>query len=265
MPIENHENLIPIDSDAKIWRYMDIEKYKSLLLESGLFFCRADKFSDPFEGSLTRREYEHRWMGFGFGLHGEPVEPEKLDKDLEAISTLHRKLKRSTIVNCWHINTGESDAMWRLYLKDNEGVAIQSPAKTLFESLNGTPEIIHPSKIRYLNYDLDIWYHPEDYPHIHYNLIIPLIHKRTEFCHESEFRLFIDVPEAVENENYWVQPDGNESKGKMIHFNIEHAIERVIFPPTSNHLVDDRIRSLTLDFGYDFEFEKSKLNEAPYY
>lgn len=265
MPIQYHDNLIPIKADAMIWRYMDIEKYRSFLTDKGLFFCRADKFSDPFEGSLTKAEYANRWESFGFGLHGEPVEPAKLEADLDAISALHKRLKRSTIVNCWHMNTGESDAMWRLYLKDNEGVAIQTTPRKLFEALNTTDQQIMPSMVRYLDYDTKAWYHPEEYPHVHYNLIVPLIHKRAEFAHEREFRLFIDVPDAEKNDNYWVQPDSTELKGRLITFDIGSAIEKIILPPTSNKLFDERTQGMTRELGYKFEFEKSKLGNEPFF
>ena len=36
-----------------------------------------------------------------------------------------------TAVNCWHINEHESAAMWDLYLKSNEGIAIQSTYQKL--------------------------------------------------------------------------------------------------------------------------------------
>lgn len=39
----------PIDSDF-IWKYMNLEKFVSLLDTRSLFFTRADKFEDPYEG-----------------------------------------------------------------------------------------------------------------------------------------------------------------------------------------------------------------------
>ena len=39
----------PLD-DTVLWRYMDFTKFVSLLEKSALFFPRADKLGDPFEG-----------------------------------------------------------------------------------------------------------------------------------------------------------------------------------------------------------------------
>jgi hypothetical protein len=38
------------NDQARIWRYMDFTKFISVLENGGLFFSRADYFSDPFEG-----------------------------------------------------------------------------------------------------------------------------------------------------------------------------------------------------------------------
>ena len=47
---KEHEYLdIPPD-DVVLWRYMDFTKFVSLLEKSALFFPRADKLGDPFEG-----------------------------------------------------------------------------------------------------------------------------------------------------------------------------------------------------------------------
>ena len=262
MAVDFHENLIRIDPGLKIWRYMDIGKYESFLKDRGLFFCRADKFSDPFEGSIPVREYEHRKIAFGANLDGNPISEERVKSDLNAISDSHKKLKSATIINCWHINEGESDAMWRLYLKDNEGIAIQSSPKLLFEALEKTSDSIRPSRVRYLNYEKEIWYNEKEYPHIHYNFIIPLIHKRAEYSHEREFRLLIELREAENDPHYWFRPPGifgnskmltsiwrklnyGEAKGKMIHFNVDSVVEKIILPPTSNEFVDMKIKQMT--------------------
>ena len=37
--------------DATLWRYMDVAKFADLLESEALFFARANKLDDPFEGS----------------------------------------------------------------------------------------------------------------------------------------------------------------------------------------------------------------------
>jgi len=60
-------------------------------------------------------------------FYNKTISEEEAIKRSNDIAELHKKLRKSFVVNCWHTNNkGESDAMWRLYLKTNEGVAIQS-------------------------------------------------------------------------------------------------------------------------------------------
>jgi hypothetical protein len=39
----------PDDLDVKIWRYMDLTQFVSMLEEKGVLFVRADLFDDKFE------------------------------------------------------------------------------------------------------------------------------------------------------------------------------------------------------------------------
>ena len=50
---EEHPAFSPPSDDAVLWRYMDFTKFVSLLDRSALFFARADKLNDPFEGSVS--------------------------------------------------------------------------------------------------------------------------------------------------------------------------------------------------------------------
>lgn len=45
------------------------------------------------------------------------------------------KDKKRVFVNCWHLNEYESAAMWDLYLKNEEGVAIQTTFNRIKKSL----------------------------------------------------------------------------------------------------------------------------------
>ena len=44
----------PDNLDARVWRYMDFFKFVSSLQKSTLYFARADKLDDPFEGSYPK-------------------------------------------------------------------------------------------------------------------------------------------------------------------------------------------------------------------
>src|ERR1700683_2568059 len=142
MPFLHHDNQIPLEPTAILWRYISREKLESLLKDRALFFCRADKFTDPFEGSIPKREADYRpkeAMRRQTAFQ-RPIDGKMVEDNIAGISSLHRRFKSATVVNCWQINLNESDAMWRLYLKDNEGVAIQTTAAKMMAAIQSCPE-----------------------------------------------------------------------------------------------------------------------------
>src|SRR2546429_4087937 len=50
----------PTDSGIRVWRYQDVAKLVACLLTGSLFFARADRFEDQYEGSLPRTNVDRR-------------------------------------------------------------------------------------------------------------------------------------------------------------------------------------------------------------
>ena len=98
-----HPTFSPPPDDAVLWRYMDFTKFVSLLEKQALFFARADKLEDPFEGYLPgmNRAAARRFH------EGHP----------DQLQTMFNRMKecpRFMLINCWHKGDHESAAMWKL-------------------------------------------------------------------------------------------------------------------------------------------------------
>jgi hypothetical protein len=138
MIVDHPEFVAPEDDEIKIWKYMDFTKLISLLETGCLFFSRADSFDDPFEGSYPRNNVEFR-----------KSVPKELDEEsqehfLKVINNTKDTNKywpRYTAISCWHMNEFESAAMWSLYLKSDEGIAIQSSYSKLKKSFEHESEL----------------------------------------------------------------------------------------------------------------------------
>lgn len=233
--------------------------------KKALFFCRADKFSDPFEGSVPQKEVNYRLFEAK-----KATEFYNVDFDLEkakssdlSISNLHKELMAIITVNCWHINENESDAMWQLYLKDSEGVAIETNVYNLELAFKDTNEIIQPSKVRYIDYDNDGWYDQIEFPYTRYNMEFPIFHKRIEFAHENEFRLYHKVESAEKNPEYWDNQINH--KGCFIPIDIDILVSKIYFHPKVDNSTKEKIRRKSMELGYDFSFLDSKLSNNPVY
>jgi hypothetical protein len=263
MAIKEFGICIKPDPKIEIWRYMDLEKFEFILKNKALFFCRADRFVDPFEGSLPKRELDLEMR-------------EKHEYLIHGLSYLRKRMKMQNIINCWHISNSENDSMWKLYLKSNEGIAIKTTVKRLIESFKNTEERVVCSMVRYLDYENDVWYNKDDYPLKAANKFVPLVHKRIEYATENELRLIhaIDSSEfpvrLVKHttdsnypDHYWEsQPF---EKGKNISVDLEVLISEIVFAPTCDEFQVSKIKEIIKKYGYNFNSNKSVLNNQPYY
>src|ERR1022692_3637225 len=150
MPYTEHPEFCLPERDRTIWRYIDFTKLVSLLEKQALFFARADLLADPFEGAYPR------WASMDV-IEASPSSlglSEAARQGMLRMRNIRKSLPTSVLVNSWHVGEQESAAMWKLYLKSDEGVAIRSTVDRFVHSFDG-----------YANYIfieiLQIYPHPE--------------------------------------------------------------------------------------------------------
>jgi len=247
---EEHPTFIrPENEDIKIWRYMDFTKLVSLIDSRRLYFTRADKFEDPFEGSWPKINVSAR------ELVPEEIPHEgrkKYLKDMRGMGEINKNWPRYHAINCWHMNKYESAAMWRLYLKSDEGIAIQSTYAKLKKSLIDD-EKIYLGKVKYIDYDTE--YIDAG------NVFGPFIHKRKSFAHEQEVRALVSKWPTSECGLDFTQE--TIEHGLQIKVDIETLIERIHVAPNAPAWFADIVKAVITRYGYNFEVVHSNLNENP--
>lgn len=196
----------PSDLNIKIWRYMDFTKYVSFLDSKSLFFSRSDLFDDPYEGALSHHNIRIRPEFYKDS--GIPV------GSLEGLSKFREHVRQWIFVNCWHMNEHESAAMWKLYARTNEAVAIQSTYNNFKECL---PEEVFLGIVNYIDYEKE-WL-PED------NMLWPFVHKRKSFEHERELRAVI---QELGSANL-----PNSELGRLISVNLEKLVKSINISPSA--------------------------------
>lgn len=164
------------DGNPVLRRYMSFTKFVQMLDSSSLYFCRADKFDDPFEGSFTRPTLEARRETFK-------------EATADELSDAFRKLRQWHYVTCWHMSDHESEAMWKLYGQYQEAVAIRTSCQKLARALPGE---VYLGLVKYLDYEKDD-FDPTD-------LFSPFMHKRVAFQHEREVRGIIRESSVTDDE-----------------------------------------------------------------
>jgi hypothetical protein len=233
----------PEDENIKIWRYMDFAKLISILDSKSLYFTRPDKFQDMFEGSIPKKNYEARKRTFWAS---------------DAIGWILKQFCKFHAVNCWHMNEHESAAMWKLYLKSNEGVAIQSTYSNLKDSFIDEKEV-HIGIVKYIDYETDVFPMNND--------LIRFTHKRKSFQHEQELRAITSrFPKAPKTDKNIPEIDPSQETmehGIAVSVNINTLIQKIYIAPEAPHWYLDLIKRVVAKYGYSFDVVQSQLNETP--
>jgi len=151
------------------------------------------------------------------------------------------------------MNEHESAAMWRLYLKSNEGIAVQSTYNKLRSSITDN-ENVNLGVVKYIDYETE-WIEGR------VNLFTPFVHKRKSFEHEREVRAVVMklpmIEETIDSDPEII------SSGLMIKVDVEQLIEQIYISPTAPDWFIDLVKSLIHRFGYTFNVVQSKLSVQP--
>lgn len=213
---------IPHD-DARVWRYMDIGKLVSLLNTSTLFFCRLDRLRDPFEGlpnSLTLDEWKRR-----------EVRPNEMER-------LFAASRQWTYANSWHLNEFESAAMWELYLKTPEGIALETTSGRLRDSFSAEKtQQVFIGTVSYIDYETTAV--PSD------NGFFLALHKRMSSAHERELRALVWLLINMDTDTKVPAPEGVN-----VRVDLAHLVRRVFVSPSAGSWYVDVGTALLEKFGY---------------
>ena len=240
----------------KIWRYLDFTKFASLLDRRALFFARADRLPDPFEGSYSKANIRLRPE-----LYKDIPDFSKFHSQIETFS---QNIRKFVIINSWCMNEYESAAMWKLYLKGEEGISIQSTFKRLAESFHTYEEKdVYIGKVKYIDYETE-WL-PEG------NFFYPFLHKRKSFEHERELRAIIwELPLKEKMPGDDAAPIDWTMKifdigGAYIPVDLDMLIERIFISPTAKEWFNELVQSIMNKYNVEKEVIQSSLSDGPVY
>jgi hypothetical protein len=144
--------------------------------------------------------------------------------------------------------------MWKLYIKSNEGIAIQSTTNGLKTCILDKSFNVFIGQVEYLDYQLGIVPMPED--------ISPFLYKRKSFEHEREIRAII--------QEFRYNKDGsiNYKKtrfddGAYIPVDVNVLIDNVYLAPTSQKWVFKLVDSVLKKYGIRKKIQQSELEDIP--
>ncbi|MEK7993290.1 MAG: hypothetical protein AAB403_05745 [Planctomycetota bacterium] len=263
MPAMSHPLFKEPSPEAQIWRYTDLAKFIAMLEHRALYVSNllALAESDPYEGHFPDPQVDAFAM-----LKDLPIaqvrELLKVDSNTDddtvrAISETNLRLVRGldsrrgcVYVNCWHINEAESDAMWRLYTLQGQGIAVQSTYDRLVRCFHMAAPYVQIGKVGYFDYSTHMISMD--------NVFSPALNKRASFQHENElrvalmnmsrvFRHVIDRTGSRET----VLDVADQADGFAIEVDLDILIERVVVSPKSPRWIVTMIEDLLRRYGLD--------------
>ena len=222
---------------------MDFTKFVSLLHKRCLFFARADKLGDPFEGSTTRPTFEAlRDLLNKSGVPGA----------LEEMARVSRSQRRFTLINCWHEQDVESTAMWSLYSGGIDGIAIKTYFDSLASSFTGSDDV-YIGRVNYVDYDSVTlnWG----------NMFSPFLLKRKSFAHEREVRAITTRHKIVDDA---IDLSGEVcSVGIYVHIDVAKLIKEVVVSPRAEMWFEELVHSICDRYSLSVPVRKSRLADPP--
>ena len=228
------KGIVQPENNATLWRYMSFEKFANILATESLFFARADKYNDKFEGYVpesTTLSHKSR------------------------VSRIPPNFRQYIMCNCWHKGKEESMAMWDKYHLRNNGIAIKTTVENLKNSLQDESNIFI-GQIEYIeNHDqIDM---SEDVP-IESLLHSPYFYKRTPFAYEQEVRVIIDVLSCLHDDPYEFGRSLKIDVKKLIGENSE-----IIVSPYADKWITDTVKLIVEQYEFQFPVNPSRLLDPP--
>lgn len=239
------------ENEREIWRYMDFPKFIDILIREELYFPRADKLGDPFEGSLPQASIEKRNLTFEKMYRPEffkYIVPRK--EAPKALSRATKSLRKFYAISCWNISEEESAALWQLYCSGQGGVAIQTTVGRIKQSFETEKRDIYIGKVKYINYVKGSI--PLD------NALYPFLFKRKSFEHEQELRAIVFSPDFVIKGGSLERISYPE--GCYVKIVPDILIEKVFVSPMTPKWQSGVVKSVLSKYGLEKKVHQSDLS-----
>ncbi|GFD75683.1 DUF2971 domain-containing protein [Tenacibaculum sp. KUL113] len=218
-----------LSKDTKLWRYIDLAKFVSLLDSGALWLARSDTFRDQSEGrfpSEMRVAIEKAYQSF----------EDKADSPINSADDFQEYLCRNAYLSCWHKNIDENMVMWELYGRDSNAVAVQTTVEKLESNI---------SKIKSggLEFHLkNVLYERAEDVKGELNYSAPFFIKRPHFSFEQEARIFLSTYSTV-------CPNKDTPLGVLVDLNVVEAIEEILVHPDSEEWFVKVVQSISDKYG----------------
>lgn len=244
---QEHLFFDPPEDDSSLLRYMDFAKFVSLLDNQALFFVRADKLSDPYEGAPPDLNIKH-WYQQHSGLHKDIFN----ELNVQTMEFFYKNNRRFSLISCWNESDKDTPALWQEFTQVTYGIAIKTDFQTLKKCFENEDKC-SIGRVKYIDYTTDSI--PAG------NIYYPFMYKRKNFEIEKEVRVII---------NAWPLGSGYIDAtqeickvGKYYNVDVSVLVKEVIVSPEAENWFVDLVNTMVSRYGLNVPVNQSKLNIKP--
>lgn len=210
MPVDR--NVLDIDDlDRPIYRTYDKERFLQLMTGGRDALVWPRKWEDPFENFFLRST--------GITAENEPVSLEVLE--------------RQWYGQCWTYNE-DSDALWRIYSPNKDGIKVRTTIRKLFDNLKKSPgpynslkffigKVVYMSSAEILHLVENTSFSDVAVGGQNQGFARLLCIKREAFAHENEVRLLFNNVAGHESNHVYSYP-----------LNVNEIFEEIVIDPRLN-------------------------------
>jgi hypothetical protein len=144
---------------TRIWRYLDFSRFVALIETRKLHFSPVTAFEDINDGIFNCLTNDDNYDIQSNGRIVSIAAPAPGSKNAqnayrtkEFIRSFHKLLVDATGVSCWRLDDHESHAMWRIFIRTDEGLAIESTIDKLIGSISADEYHLMIGIVRYIDY-----------------------------------------------------------------------------------------------------------------
>ncbi len=239
--LEHYSFPQPKDKEQKVWRYLSLAKFLNLVLTKSLYLSRVDLLGDSHEGSYTKQSST---------LNTDAIYTDD-NGVTQPLFERRQWLRKTIFVNCWRMDNYESEAMWKLYCPNNEGLAIQTTYSKLTNSIIFKDKV-YIGCISYLDYEVNYFNNG--------NILNLMMHKRKAFEHEKEVRV------AKINTSNWNSASIDViEEGVNIEWDLFSTIERIYVNPYAPQWYFDTVKLIFTELSINIPIEWSNIKSDPYF
>lgn len=248
---------LSVDKEEALWRYMDFSKFVAMMQQGGVYFTRASRFEDPFEGAAgvaaREAEWDEHYLKFFRktvrtpppGYPAANMTVSEVDKEatrlLGDVKTAYASA-RDLLVSCWHLNSGESEALWKIYCSPGApGIAVQTNVARLWSALDDELGA-NIGKVQYIDFKKEFASGDQR-----------IFCKRSSLAHENEVR------SVLPNDR------GNLLDGRLVQCDLDKLVEGVVVSPFAPSWFQKVVEETVSKFGCEFKVRASEIGESPFY